>query len=371
MLECKEKLENTKKHTGMGEFESSAGAVAVGGATYTSTDKGPITLKKEAKEAEPLLQCNGKHIVRARAHLRHGRERIIFTGCTHDTKPCETDPFIRQDEGTIESEPLDNYISKTYVENEEEKEAGEYLEVIEGRELEKVQQNQSKIGPFMKFKCGETVYEVTGAVEGPLQGFTTDTMMPTLAATFAEGNSGVQDLSVSENSEKPVHVILSAAPTMTYPGEMEFGVVPSHPGAEIVNLLQKKTSEKKYLAKEVTIKAGETVQYQVVVYNISTFNRTFSPLKFTGCEGIKPSGETEIKAGKSEVFECTRKFSETGESIATISGDLGFGTKGNRRGAGRASVALNDGASGTRSERGLRTATVALARHGAHGTGGR
>ena len=55
----------------------------------------------------------------------------------------------------------------------------------------------------------------------------------------------------------------------------------------------------------------------------------FAALKDTGCEGISPSGATELAAGAEETFTCRHKLSAVGSytNEASIEGNEGTGTK--------------------------------------------
>ena len=55
----------------------------------------------------------------------------------------------------------------------------------------------------------------------------------------------------------------------------------------------------------------------------------FAALKDTGCEGLSPSGATELAAGKEETFTCTHVLGAVGSysNEASIEGNEGTGTK--------------------------------------------
>ena len=55
----------------------------------------------------------------------------------------------------------------------------------------------------------------------------------------------------------------------------------------------------------------------------------FAALKDTGCEGLTPSGTTELAAGGEESFTCSHKLSAVGSytNEASIEGNEGTGTK--------------------------------------------
>ena len=52
-------------------------------------------------------------------------------------------------------------------------------------------------------------------------------------------------------------------------------------------------------------KIGQTVEYKIIVRNTGNVALKFTALKDTGCEGIAPSGRTELAAGAEETFTCT------------------------------------------------------------------
>ena len=80
---------------------------------------------------------------------------------------------------------------------------------------------------------------------------------------------------------------------------------------------------------ENTGKPGQTVEYKVIVRNTGNVAIKFSALKDTGCEGISPSGATELAAGAEEIFTCSHKLAAVGtySNEASIEGNEGTGTK--------------------------------------------
>ncbi len=62
----------------------------------------------------------------------------------------------------------------------------------------------------------------------------------------------------------------------------------------------------------LTAEVGQTVEYEIVVTNISDSTLSFSPLEDFGCTGISPEGETELGADESESFTCQEELSESG-----------------------------------------------------------
>jgi FG-GAP repeat len=323
-LECADEAVNTKKQTGEGAFETT------GGNNFTSSQRGLITLKKSPQESQPLLECEEITAAGKETSSRQSEEQLTYKGCKHQGAKCETAGNAIEEKETIHSEVLESYISKSFVVEEKEEVAGEYLEVLGGKELgaRTAPAGEPRVGPFMKFSCGGPVYEVTGAVEGALQGFSADVMTSKVTAAFASG-SGAQDLYVKEgSSSERLPVVLTAEPTSEYRGEIEFGTVPAHSQKESVQLFQKKSGAKRYEEKQVSVNVGESVEYQVIVHNISPLTRHFSPLQFKECEGISPSGGFTLEPGKSQEFKCTRRFTAgEWEVSAWVAADEGFGTR--------------------------------------------
>ncbi len=91
---------------------------------------------------------------------------------------------------------------------------------------------------------------------------------------------------------------------------------------------QKIAGEASYTNTERTGKIGQVVEYKVVVKNTGNVAVKFSALKDTACEGVSPSGTTELAIGKEESFTCTHKLSAVGSytNEASIEGE-GAGTK--------------------------------------------
>ena len=91
---------------------------------------------------------------------------------------------------------------------------------------------------------------------------------------------------------------------------------------------QKIAGEVSYTSGEVTGKVGQTVEYKVTVKNTGNVKLKFAALKDSGCEGVTPSGATELEAGKEESFTCTHVLavgSYTNE--ASIEGNEGTGVE--------------------------------------------
>ncbi|HTQ67561.1 MAG TPA: hypothetical protein VMI13_02610 [Solirubrobacteraceae bacterium] len=104
--------------------------------------------------------------------------------------------------------------------------------------------------------------------------------------------------------------------------------VPVEPTFTITKV-QKIAGESSYTEAERSGKIGQTVEYKVTVKNTGNVTIKFSTLKDTGCEGISPSGTTELASGKEETFTCTHKLSSVGSYVneASIEGNEGAGTK--------------------------------------------
>ena len=103
--------------------------------------------------------------------------------------------------------------------------------------------------------------------------------------------------------------------------------VPAEPSFSIEKL-QKIAGEGTFGASELTGKLGQTVEYKIVVKNTGNVTLKFGALKDTGCEGITPSGATELAAGKEESFTCTHVLAVgTYSNEASIEGNEGTGTK--------------------------------------------
>ncbi len=104
--------------------------------------------------------------------------------------------------------------------------------------------------------------------------------------------------------------------------------VPPEP-AFTIEKQQKIAGESSYTTAEKSGKAGQTVEYKVIVKNTGNVTLKFGALKDTGCEGISPSGTTELAPGKEESFTCTHKLSAVGSytNEASIEGNEGIGIK--------------------------------------------
>src|SRR6202012_1555916 len=72
-----------------------------------------------------------------------------------------------------------------------------------------------------------------------------------------------------------------------------------------IEKLQRIEGESTYVSSAKAGKAGQKVEYKIVVRNTGNLPLKFGALKDTGCEGITPSGATELAVGKEESFTCT------------------------------------------------------------------
>ena len=82
---------------------------------------------------------------------------------------------------------------------------------------------------------------------------------------------------------------------------------------EVEKLQRIKGSDSSFTTDFITGKAGETVEYEIVVYNEGGRPLHFSPLADQNCTGISPSGSTEVDEGDSETFTCEHTFAKAGE----------------------------------------------------------
>ena len=102
--------------------------------------------------------------------------------------------------------------------------------------------------------------------------------------------------------------------------------VPSEPSYTIEKT-QRIKGEANYSTAEKTGKLGQTVEYKITVKNTGNVTLKFAALKDTGCEGLTPSGATELKAVEEEIFTCTHVLAVgTATNEATVEANEG-GTK--------------------------------------------
>ena len=96
-----------------------------------------------------------------------------------------------------------------------------------------------------------------------------------------------------------------------------------------IEKLQRILGEANYTKSEVSGKTGQTVEYEVVVKNTGNVAIKFSALTDTACEGVSPSGTTELGPASEETFTCTHVLGNAGtySNEASIEGNGGTGTK--------------------------------------------
>ena len=103
--------------------------------------------------------------------------------------------------------------------------------------------------------------------------------------------------------------------------------VPSEP-SYTVEKLQRLQGESSYGAGELNGKSGQTVEYKIVVKNTGNVTLKFAAVKDSGCEGITPSGATEVEAGKEESFTCSHVLGVgSANNEVSVEGNEGTGTK--------------------------------------------
>ena len=92
---------------------------------------------------------------------------------------------------------------------------------------------------------------------------------------------------------------------------------------------QRVNGEGTFGVSEASGKLGQTVEYKVIVKNTGNVALKFTALKDTGCEGLSPSGTTELAAGNEETFTCSHKLAAVGTytNKASIEGNEGTGKK--------------------------------------------
>ncbi len=96
---------------------------------------------------------------------------------------------------------------------------------------------------------------------------------------------------------------------------------------------QKLSNEPAYTKTELNAKVADTVDYEIIVKNTGSTSLKFGALKDSACEGISPSGPTELEASTEETFTCTHTLSAfvTYSNEASIEGDQGTGAKTSNR----------------------------------------
>ena len=80
-----------------------------------------------------------------------------------------------------------------------------------------------------------------------------------------------------------------------------------------IEKLQRLKGEANYTVSPLNGKTGETVEYKIVIKNTGNMPLTFTPLQRQCCEGITPSGTTELGLGKEESFTCTHVLTGIGK----------------------------------------------------------
>ena len=96
-----------------------------------------------------------------------------------------------------------------------------------------------------------------------------------------------------------------------------------------IEKLQRVEGEASYTTGEVTAELGQGIQYELLVTNTGKLPLKFAALRDEGCEGVSPSGSTEVKAGESETLTCRHTPTGLGRyaNEASIEGNEGTGTK--------------------------------------------
>ncbi len=84
-------------------------------------------------------------------------------------------------------------------------------------------------------------------------------------------------------------------------------------------------TETPFTGDELTAELGQTIEYQIMVSNTGERALRFTPLSDPNCEGVAPSGETELEPGKTETFTCTHLLNVAGEwaNVAEIEAEFG------------------------------------------------
>ncbi len=92
-----------------------------------------------------------------------------------------------------------------------------------------------------------------------------------------------------------------------------------------ITKLQKTTGT--FTESELEGHTGEVVHYEIVVNNTGAGTLTFGPLEDSGCEGVSPSGASELKEGQEETFTCSHTLTAAGtySNEASIEGNEGTG----------------------------------------------
>ena len=103
--------------------------------------------------------------------------------------------------------------------------------------------------------------------------------------------------------------------------------VPAEPSFSLEKQ-QRIAGEGSYGTGELNGKLGQTVEYKFIAKNTGNVPLKLGALKDSGCEGITPSGATELAVGEEESFTCTHVLTVgTTTNEASIEGNEGTGKK--------------------------------------------
>ena len=96
--------------------------------------------------------------------------------------------------------------------------------------------------------------------------------------------------------------------------------IPTPKPAFTIEKLQSFSAAGGFTKSELTGALGQTVHYGILVHNTGNVKLTFAPLTDAKCEGISPSGATELASGGEETFTCAHVLSSTGRytNVASI-----------------------------------------------------
>lgn len=94
--------------------------------------------------------------------------------------------------------------------------------------------------------------------------------------------------------------------------------VPEAPAFTVEKLQSIKGTDSSFTASEIAGKAGQTVEYEIIVENTGNTPLEFSPLEDEACTNISREGQTELQAGERETFTCEHTLTSPGEVWANI-----------------------------------------------------